>query len=119
MENLKEKGNLAEQAVVNYLVKKGYNIAQKNYTLPFGEIDLIAYNLWTIAFVEVKMRTRITFPLSLVVNSAKQKKISRVAQHYLSHLDHLDKECRFDVALVTFNNDWQIEYLENAFEAIE
>ena len=38
----KELGALGERIACEYLVKKGFKILGKNYSIKFGEIDIIA-----------------------------------------------------------------------------
>jgi len=35
-------GDIGEKVVVNFLLKKGYKIVEKNYLKKFGEIDIVA-----------------------------------------------------------------------------
>lgn len=49
-------GLLAEDAVVEFLQNKDYDIIAKNWKTKTCEIDIIAYKNQTIHFVEVKYR---------------------------------------------------------------
>ncbi len=47
-------GNLGEGIICNYLKDKGFEIIERNYWKPWGEIDVIASKKGTTYFVEVK-----------------------------------------------------------------
>jgi Holliday junction resolvase-like predicted endonuclease len=50
-----EAGNIGENLACGYLVKKGYQIIERNYREKFGEIDIIAKSQDKIlVFIEVK-----------------------------------------------------------------
>lgn len=111
-------GDKGERKSRRYLKKKGYKILEKNYTLNFGEIDIIAETNTRIVFVEVK--TRQESPMyrpALAVNYEKRKKIIRVASYYLK-CNPTDKEIRFDIIEV-FHKDKKItsiNHIKNAFD---
>lgn len=109
-------GCKGEEAVAEFLIKKGFCIVAKNYKSFYGEIDLIAQKGETLAFVEVKTRSKNYFPTALVVNRSKQNKIIKTAKYFLLRSGLDDKACRFDVAVVLLKNGaYQIDYIENAF----
>jgi putative endonuclease len=114
--NRRALGNLGEQAVADYLKKRGFNILAFNFTSKFGEIDIIAQQDNLIVCVEVKTRKDLYFPLSQVITPSKQRKIVTTAKWYLMEHKLTDVAVRFDVALVHFGSaSAQIEYLESAF----
>ena len=111
-------GQTGEALAVRYLKKHGYKILERNYRTPTGEIDIIAKEKNTIAFVEVKTRSDRYFgnPKS-AVTPKKQKKISMAALTYLKSTDQIDAKARFDVvAIETSTKKSQIELVKNAFE---
>ena len=113
-----EIGKLGEESVCAYLIGQGYRIAERNYRIKGGEIDIIAENGDYIAFVEVKARK----PDSLVtgfeaVNKRKQGLIIRTAVDYCcKHPNVLQP--RFDVAEVIIDNGrvCSIDYITNAYD---
>jgi len=114
----KNKGNFGEDAVVDYLKKCNFIIAERNFKKQCGEIDIIAFKEQLIIFVEVKMRFSETIDLGELIGSSKRKKIIMTANLFLSQYDTIfnDSVCRFDVALVTIiDNQPKITYLKNAF----
>ena len=86
------------QAAV-FLEKQGYQILERNFRCPAGEIDLIAKEGGYLCFVEVKYRSeRETGTPEEAVDAKKQKRISRAALYYLMKQGLGDTTpCRFDV----------------------
>lgn len=109
-------GNQGESAVVAMLYQQGFIILARNYTTRTGEVDVVAAKQDVIAFVEVKTRKSVYFPISQTVTWRKQQKIIKAAKHYVLSHNITDKVLRFDVATVLAGNDKNnIEYIENAF----
>lgn len=116
---LRARGNVGENAVCAFLVRHGYEIVKRNYTVRGGEIDIIARKGGTLCFVEVKSRRE--DPLSdgeEAVGAAKRRHIVYTAQRYLETLDS-EYDCRFDVAVVTLkeNTVSHLKYYVSAFDA--
>lgn len=108
-------GNLGEDMVVNYLIAHAYQVLDRNYNKPYGEIDIIAMKDDIVCFVEVKTRksTKYGYPRE-AVNYYKQQRIIRASQTYLLENRLTDYIIRFDVAEV-FTESREINYIENAF----
>ena len=65
MANLTEKrktGNLGEDLARRFLMKRGFDLIERNYLKKCGEIDIIAKNKGILHFIEVKSVTYETFP---------------------------------------------------------
>ena len=115
MQNNRHVGSEYEEIAADFLKDKGYDILERNYRCPVGEIDIIASRSGTIIFVEVKYRVNKSkgYPAE-AVSVSKQKVISRVAEYYLTAIIHkTDVSCRFDVISIL---DGNIEHIENAFD---
>lgn len=112
----KLKGNLAEALAVNYLERLGLKILQRNLLTPFGEIDILAEETDTLAFIEVKSRQG-GAAAAEAVNARKQKHLTRSALFYLQRNQLLDRQVRFDVVTVNFDTlqGTRIEYMREAF----
>ena len=116
----KAAGDWGEALTANYLRERGYKLLASGYRCRFGEIDLIAEKKGVLCFVEVKLRSGLSFGLPReFVTKAKQEKLRTTAQYYLAAHD-LDAPARFDVAEVYTDEhhsvqNTHIEYLENAF----
>ncbi len=118
MVDRKELGKKGEQLALHYLKKRGYRILEKNYVCKLGEMDLIAKEADTVAFIEVKTRTSTTFgPPQLAVNSAKQMQLSKVALNFLKEKRIEDAKARFDVVAILFGpRGTEIELIKDAFD---
>ena len=113
-------GKRSETAAVTHLKKLGYKILETNYRNRLGEIDIIAKDRDTIAFVEVKARKSKTYGNpKWAITPKKQRKISMVALSYLKATRQIDAKARFDVVTVTLNSEdttSTIDVIKNAFE---
>ena len=114
----KELGKKGEQLALRYLKKSGYRIIQTNYVCKLGEMDIIAQENDTLAFIEVKTRTSTTFgPPQLAVNSAKQMQLSKVALYFLKEKKLEDTKARFDVVAILLRpRGEEIELIKDAFD---
>ncbi|MDO6674345.1 YraN family protein [Tenacibaculum sp. 1_MG-2023] len=111
-----ELGKKGEQLAIDYLVKKGYTIVEKNYRFQKAEVDIIAKKEGTLAVVEVKTRSTAYFgnPQDFV-NPKKIKLLVTAIDNYVTKND-LDVEIRFDViAVIKQQNEFVIEHIEDAF----
>lgn len=115
----RKAGNIGEDAVCGFLVRHGYEIIKKNFTVRGGEIDIIAEKADIIAFVEVKTRTIGSMTSAEeAVDLRKQRLIIRTAQAYLQNAAQ-PLQCRFDVATVETEGGKvkKLRYYVNAFDA--
>ncbi len=111
-------GNKGEGIVANFLVKNNFKILTKNYRARYGEIDIIAQKNELVVFVEVKTRKKLYFPISNVVTTSKQRKITKTAKFFILKNNIINKVFRFDVATVLISvNKSEIKYIRNAFYA--
>jgi putative endonuclease len=114
----KELGKKGEEVALRFLKKRGYRIIEQNYVCKMGEMDLIAKEKDTLAFIEVKTRTSTAFgPPQLAVNSSKQRQLSKVALYFLKEKKLEDVKARFDVvAIILGQNGEEIELIKDAFD---
>jgi putative endonuclease len=112
-------GKRGEEIAAAHLSGAGYRIIERNYRCLFGEIDIVAEEGETLVFVEVKSRRTAAYgDPQLAVGLEKQKKISRIALHYLAERRWRHRPARFDVVAVKLlPGQVQIELIRNAFEA--
>jgi len=111
-------GKNNESLAAIYLKRQGYRILEQNYRTRIGEIDIIARDNETIAFIEVKSRSSAAFGSpKYAVTLQKQHKISKVALQYLKSTHQTHVRARFDVVAI-FSDSGQdtIELIKNAFE---
>jgi len=119
MLNSRQKlGEKSESIAVSYLKKQGYKIIEQNYRTKLGEIDIIAREKDTIAFIEVKSRKSKNYGSpKWAVTPKKQRKISMVALWYLKATMQSNAKARFDVvSIISSNDNPSIEIVKNAFE---
>ena len=109
-------GDAAEDAAAKHLAAAGCRIVARNARYRDGEVDLVARERDVLVFVEVRMRGSLRFGGAAVsVNSLKQKRIARAAQHWLlGEYGERWPTCRFDV--VTVDGSGTIEWIRDAFQ---
>ncbi len=106
-------GRRGERLAAWYLRLKGYRIRAMRFKTAAGELDIIAERFGTVAFVEVKSRTRTQtdFDPLLAVN---RRRIVRAAKIYLArHPRLMARTLRFDIILLA-PGTWP-RHLVNAF----
>ena len=109
-------GNLGEELAIEFLQKNGYTILEANWTFQKAEIDIIALKESCLAVVEVKTRSSIDLGLPQdFVNTKKMQLLVKAANEYVVQND-LDVNVRFDIiAIHKYNNQFNIEHIEEAF----
>ncbi|MCF6094339.1 YraN family protein [Microaerobacter geothermalis] len=94
----KKLGALGEELAVQYLLKKGYKIIQRNYRCPLGELDIIAKEGKELIFVEVRTKSTLSFGSGLEsITYAKRRKLVQLGQYFLSQNFQHHVHYRFDV----------------------
>lgn len=81
-------GAQAEEEACKFLRKAGYNIKDRNWRRPWGELDIVAKRNKVIHFIEVKAsRQQVAgFEPFLRANERKMHKVQRTARTWLA--DH-------------------------------
>ena len=114
----KELGRRGEDAAARYLERFGYEILDRNWSCPAGEADIVARDLDTLVFCEVKTRTSIAkgFP-SESVDTEKRARYEKIAAWYLRDYEYVNVPVRFDVValLVIAEDRALIKHYCNAF----
>jgi putative endonuclease len=113
-------GREAEDAAMRALEHTGLRIVARNVRLPEGEIDLVCREGDVVVFVEVKCRqARWGDTPAAAVSGWKQRRLVRLAQHYLKWKRLEDRRCRFDVVEVTVGDDGTraVRHIRSAFDA--
>lgn len=116
---------MGEDETVKLLVKKGYQILERNFRTRWGEIDVIARGkrkgrTLPLVFVEVKTKTGEQFgePWEMI-NKRKWQQVKNMATVYLTKNGLGEVSCRIDVVGVWLDPDHQvtkIEHWENVTE---
>ena len=116
------KGAAGEILAARFLRDKGYGILSSNYRCRQGEIDIIAQKGDTIAFVEVKTRSRDSmYSPREAVTVAKQRRLIQTASIYMSKYPS-EFQPRFDVVEVVTESPnsmrvIEINHIQGAYEA--
>jgi len=96
-----ELARRGEDAAAAYLERIGLTITDRNWRCTSGEADIIALDGRTLVIVEVKTRrTSSAGTPEEAVSPTKQRRLARVARHYVAHAGLEDTEVRFDVIAI-------------------
>lgn len=107
-------GSQAEEDALQFLLRNGLNLVDRNYRCRFGEIDLIMQNGDELVFVEVRKRKNMDFGgAAQSVSYAKQSRLIKTAKHFLMKYRQAPA-CRFDV--IAMEGD-KCQWLKNVIEA--
>jgi putative endonuclease len=115
-------GRLGEQLAADHMVRRGFEIVERNYRTRWGELDIVAFDGRTLAFCEVKTRRLATGRANPfdALHAPKRSRVRKMAGSWL--IERSDRpyadELRFDAIGVTFARDGRlvaIEHLEGAF----
>jgi len=113
-------GRSTEEAAAAFLADRGLTVVARNVRLAEGEIDLVCRDGDTWVFVEVKSRRAAWGDsAAAAVTRDKQRRLARLARHYLKCKRLGSTTCRFDVVAVTVAPDGgvaEIRHLRDAFE---
>jgi putative endonuclease len=113
------QGRLGENVATDFLLKKNYEILEKNYRFRRAEIDLIARENNILVFIEVKLRSsdKFGFPEE-AVSLRKQELFLEAAEHYIEKINW-QQDIRFDIVAITQNpSRLNIHHIEDAFHLI-
>ncbi len=97
-----DTGRRGEDLAYFYLRENGYTVVARNWRTPLrkGELDLVAWDDGTLAFVEVKTRTRKAFvPAEAAVDRDKQRELMAMARAFLRK-HRAGTPYRFDIVSV-------------------
>ena len=95
----KSMGYVGENLAIKYLIDKGYEILDKNFTVRGGEIDIVARKNGVFIFVEVKARTSDSFGEGneSVDRQKKNAFYMRLKNIYIQKLRLPDPDFRLDI----------------------
>jgi putative endonuclease len=101
IKNTKEIGDLGEDSACGFLEDRGYRIIERNYRCQLGEVDIVALDEDTLAFIEVKKKTTNRFGLAgEMITKKKIAKIRRTAELYLLQKKISRVDWRIDAVLI-------------------
>lgn len=111
-----ETGTRGEEIAAHFLLKKGYQILDKNWRYFRNEIDIVARDGNILVVAEVKTRSSDKMmPPEMAVDAAKRKAIIRSANAYVRQ-KLVTEEVRFDIISILLRGEQpEINHLVNAF----
>jgi len=111
-----KKGEPYEEQASLFLKAAGFEILDRNWSCPMGELDIVARKGGTVAFVEVRARAsdRYGSPAE-TVSRAKRAKIIKAAMAYIKARNVKAETLRFDFIGITPGAE--PEHIEDAFSA--
>lgn len=113
--NKRQTGAFYEDAVCDFLRKRGIRILSRNFRCYLGELDIIGMDGEILVFFEVKYRKTIQYGMPQeAVNLKKQKIICRCAAFYCCHYAN-NRNIRYDVVAVLGT---EINWIQDAFPHI-
>ena len=118
MTDKKDLGRRGETLAASFLRRKGYKILARNFQSRLGEIDIVAVDGDTLAFVEVKARWSRKFGLpEEAVNPRKLKAIEKVGDYFRLLHPGLPEAERIDVVAIELDESGKVirqELIKNA-----
>jgi len=76
-------GERSEALAAEFLAANGYRILARKFTIPGGEIDIVAERAGTIVFVEVKARASVEAALASITEG-KRRRLGRAAATWVT-----------------------------------
>jgi putative endonuclease len=112
-------GRAGEAQAARFLEAQGYVLLARNWRIREGELDIVAREGDTLAFVEVKsLRTPAYGAGEERVDARKRQRLALLAERFLAaHPDLAFRQCRFDVVVVDYTQrPAQIRLYRHAFD---
>ncbi|MBQ8968529.1 MAG: YraN family protein [Bacteroidaceae bacterium] len=108
-------GRWGEEVAADYLESKGYRILERDWRSGHRDIDIVARNVDSVIFVEVKTRRTNDFgePYE-AVNYQKKRNLLSAINHYIKY-KHLDLHARFDIISIVAQDmaEPEIKHIED------
>jgi putative endonuclease len=107
------QGRRGERIACRYLLRQGFDILARRYCTRSGELDIVALEQETLAFIEVKTRSSSEFgePWEFV-DWQKQQILHRTAEEFIADFDLGQYAYRFDIVSVLGK---EVTLFRNAF----
>lgn len=111
-----ELGKNGEDLAVDFLVKNGYQIIERNWRYQKAEIDIIAQKEDILAVIEVKTRSSSEFgnPQDFIYPKKIKLLVNAINEYVISK--DLEVNVRFDIiAILKTGNETHLEHLKDAY----
>ena len=114
-------GRLGEQVASEHLLRRGFQILERNFRTRWGELDIVARDGRTLVFCEVKTRrVGVAVPPFEALHPHKQAQVRRIARAWLANRGPRSYAplLRFDAIAITVDRSGRVaslEHLEGAF----
>jgi putative endonuclease len=98
----KAAGNRGEDRAAAFLEAAGFQIVARNVRSSAGEIDIVAIDHGTLAFIEVKAWTAYGIEnLEYGINKKKRQRIIETSKFFLeNHRKYSDMSIRYDIVFI-------------------
>ncbi len=110
----RQLGDIGENLATDYIERENYQIIERNYWKPIGEIDIIAKKDKKTIFFEVKtgilgydLRPEDNLTIS------KQRKLKKIVSEYLSSHNLYNSDYQIDVLIVYLYKNRTLERIEH------
>ena len=121
--NNRNTGDKGEDFAIDFFKKEGFEILDRNYSKPWGEIDIVAKKNKVIYFIEVKtvfigeMGDLENFDPLFNIDKNKKNRLRKVIQTYLKDKKEDDSDYQVDAVAVYLKSDksYEIERVEDIF----
>jgi len=119
-----KKGRVGEEIAKKFLLEKGFEIIEQNYSIDMGEIDIIALDNNWLVFVEVKLKVGDRFGTpEEMISKGKIWQIRRVAEMWLLNNEKMRRKYpqqRIDAVCIVTDTDYNVlslKYYDNLQES--
>lgn len=112
------KGKKGENLAAEFLEKQGINVLERNWRYSrLGEVDIIAKDGNTLAFIEVKTRSTANFghPLEAISDN-KLNTLNKLAEIYIHNVKEDYDSYRIDIVGIIEGKFPEITYLKGVFQ---
>lgn len=103
----RKKGFIAENKAAKYLIDNGFEIVNKNYYTPYGEIDIVAKKDNVLHFIEVKSGRNFNPLLNIT-----ERKMSRLCKSILIYLANNNLDSIYSIDVISIQNE-EISFISN------
>ena len=104
-------GDAGEELALEYFLKRGFTLIDRNWNCRLGELDLILHKGETLHFVEVKTRHTLTYGYpEESITGKKLRHLARAIELYLEKSRRAPKDYCLDALAITILPGKEIEY---------